>query len=191
MNEIAKKHPQFTPTNQVVDSRFKCKYIVTQDKSVIPVIPSGIINNLPTICLNTLEYSNKPDCFSKINFQNINKTQIYLEELYKLSGKKLNIKPIGLFYDFISEDNFSNIIGIMTSNNDLVPVEKQLIPIKELEKNKVNYQNRPLYHELDIKLSNYNKNYFDIIDNRIKNVNRVKYLDEAYQLFKFELSNLL
>jgi hypothetical protein len=191
LNEIAKKHPQFTPTNQVVDSRFKCKYIITQDKSVIPVIPSGIINNLPTICLNTLEYSNKPDCFSKINFQNINKTQIYLEELYKLSGKKLNIKPIGLFYDFISEDNFSNIIGIMTSNNDLVPVEKQLIPIKELEKNKVNYQNRPLYHELDIKLSNYNKNYFDIIDNRIKNVNRVKYLDEAYQLFKFELSNLL
>jgi len=96
-----------------------------------------------------------------------------------------------LFYDNITEDNFANIIGIMTSNNDLVPVSKFLIPVKELDKNKVIYINRPLYHELDMKLASYSKNNFSIIDNRIKNVNRVKYLDEAYQLFKFELSNLL
>ena len=191
VSTIAEKNSQFTITNQVIDSRFKCKYLITKENAVIPVVPSGIIDNLPTICLNTLEYNNRQDCFSKINFQSINQTQKYLEELYKLSNKKLNIKPIGLFYDFISEDNFANIIGIMTSNNDLVPVAKQLIPIKELEKNKVIYQNRPLYHELDMKLANYNKNFFEIIDNRIKNVNQVKYLDEAYQLFRFELSNLL
>jgi hypothetical protein len=191
LESIANKNSQYKVMNQVIDSRFKCKYLVTKENAVIPVIPSGIIDNLPTICLNTVEYANKQDCFSKINFQSINQTQKYLEDIYKLSGKKLNIKPIGLFYDFISEDNFANIIGIMTSNNDLVPVAKQLIPIKELEKNKVIYQNRPLYHELDMKLANYNKNYFQIIDNRIKNVNQVKYLDEAYQLFKFELSNIL
>ena len=191
LEELAKKNPQFTITNQVIDSRFKCKYLITKEKGIIPVIPSGIIDDLSTICLNTVEYSNRQDCFSKINFQNINQTQKYLEDLYLLSNKKLNVKPIGLFYDFISEDNFANIIGIMTSNNDLVPVAKQLIPIKELEKNKVIYQNRPLYHELDIKLASYSKNYFEIIDNRIKNVNQVKYLDESYQLFKFELSNIL
>ena len=191
LESIANKNNQYTVINQVIDSRFKCKYLITKDNSIIPVIPSGIIDKLKMICLNTIDNSNKQDCFSKINFQSINQTQKYLEELYKLSGKKLNIKPIGLFYDFISEDNFANIIGIMTSNNDLIPVAKQLIPIKELEKNKVIYQNRPLYHELDIKLANYNKNYFEIIDNRIKNVNKVKYLDEAYQLFRFELSNLL
>jgi hypothetical protein len=79
----------------------------------------------------------------------------------------------------------------MTSNNDLVPVAKQLIPIKELDKNNVNYQHRPLYYELDAKLANYDKNYFNVVDKRIKNVNRVKYLDESYQLFRFELSHLL
>lgn len=191
MNEIAKKHSQYNVINQVVDSRFKCKYLITKENGIIPVVPSGILNDIDTICLNTTEGSTRQDCFSKIKFQNINQTQKYLEELYKLSGKKLNIKPIGLFYDFISDDNFANIIGIMTSNNDLVPVSKQLIPINELEKNKVIYQNRPLFHELDIKLANYSKNYFEIIDSRIKNVNQVKYLDEAYQLFRFELSNIL
>lgn len=195
-NEISKRskqqqHHQHQIVSQVVDSKFKCKYLVTDNNEIIPVIPSGIVNDLPTICLNTLENSSRQDCFSKMKFRNINQTQQYLEELYKLSGKKLNIKPIGLFYDYISEDNFANIIGIMTSNNDLVPVEPQLIPVKELEKNNVIYQNRPLYHKLDIKLANYSKDYFEIIDKRIKNVNQVKYLDEAYQLFRFELSNLI
>ena len=191
LKEISKKHSNYAVTHQVTDSRFKCKYLITKDLGVIPVVPSGIIEDIPTICLNTIEYSNREDCFSKINFQNINQTQKYLEELYKLSGKKLNIKPIGMFYDYISDDNFANIIGLMTSNNDLVPVSKQLIPIKELDKNKVIYQNRPLYHELDMKLANYSKNYFEFIDKRIKNVNQVKYLNEAYQLFRFELSNIL
>ena len=191
LSKISEKKKEYAVSNQVIDSRFKCKFLLTKDNYVIPVVPSGIINELSTICLNTVEYGERPDCFSKINFLSINETHKYLEDLYKLSNKKLNIKPIGLFYDFISEDNFVNIIGIMTSNNDLVPVKKQLIPIKELKKNNVNYQNRPLYHELDMKLIKYNKNYFDVIDNRIKNVNKVKFIDESYQLFRFELSNLL
>ena len=191
ISEICKKYPEFEIIGQAVDSRFKCKYLLTKENFIIPVIPSGIINDIPIICFNTLEHSKRQDCFSKLSFKNINQSQEYLEKLYKLSNKKLNVKPIGMFYDFISEDNFANIIGIMTSNNDLVPVTKQLIPIKELNKNNVNYQHRPLYYELDTKLANYDKNYFEIIDKRIKNVNRIKYLDEAYQLFRFELSNFL
>ena len=191
MKEIAKKNPESEIIAQAVDSRFKCKYLLTKENFIIPVIPSGIVGDIPIICFNTLEYSKRQDCFSKISFVNINKSQEYLEKLFKLSNKKLNIKPIGMFYDYISEDNFANIIGLMTTNNDLVPVAKQLIPIKELNANNVNYQHRPLYHELDSKLATYDKNYFEVIDKRIKNVNQVKYLDEAYQLFRFELSNIL
>jgi hypothetical protein len=191
INKIINKNPEFTIKAQAVDSRFKCKYLITTENCIIPVIPSGIVDKIPIICFNTLEYSSRQDCFSKLKFPSINKSQEHLEKLFKLSDKKINIKPIGMFYDFISDDNFANIIGIMTSNNDLVPVSKQLIPVKELDTNNVNYQHRPLYHELDAKLANYNKNYFNIIDKRIKNVNRVKYLDEAYELFRFELSNIL
>lgn len=191
INELTNKNPELKITAQAVDSRFKCKYLITTENNIIPVIPSGIVDKIPIVCFNSLEYSTRQDCFSKLEFKNINQSQEFLEKIYKQSGKKLNIKPIGMFYDFISEDNFVNIIGIMTSNNDLVPVSKQLIPTKELIKNNVNYQHRPLYYELDSKLANYDKNYFNVIDKRIKNVNRVKYLDESYQLFRFELSNIL
>lgn len=191
VNNFSKKHPEFEITHQVVDSRYKCKYLVTKNRSIIPVFPSGIIDDLPTICLNTIEYSNRADCFSKIDFLGLEKTNEYLEELYELSNKKLNIKPIGVFYDNIDLDNMVNVIGVITSHNDLVPIKKIQIPKEELDKNKVLYQNRPLYHELDQKLANYSRENFEIIDERIKNVNRAKYNDESYQLFRFELSNLL
>ncbi len=191
VSNIAKKNPEFEITHQVVDSRYKCKYLVTKMKAIIPVFPSGIIDDIPTICLNTIEYANKLDCFSKINFISLENTNKYLDELYKLSNKKLNIKPIGLFYDYIDSEDMVNVIGVMTSNNDFVPIAKISIPKEELEENKVLFQNRPLYHELDLKLANYKNDKFEIIDERIKNVNLSKYNDESYQLFKFELSNLV
>jgi hypothetical protein len=191
VSQFSKKYPDYEITHQVVDSRYKCKYLVTKNKSVIPVFPSGIIDDLPTICLNTVEYASRVDCFSKIDFIGLEKTNDYLEELYKLSNKKLNIKPIGVFYDNIDSDNMVNVIGVITSHNDFVPIKKILIPKEELDKNKVLYQNRPLYHELDQKLANYSRDNFEIIDDRIKNVNLAKYNDESYQLFRFELSNIL
>ncbi len=191
VQEIAKKNPEYEITHQVIDSRYKCKYLITKNISVIPVFPSGIIDDLPTICLNTAEYANRPDCFSKLNFIDLEKTNVYLENLYKLSDKKLNIKPIGVFYDNIDSKNNANIIGVMTSNNDFVPIKRIIISKETLDENKVLYQNRPLYHELDQKLANYTKDNFEIIDSRIKNVNLAKYNEESYELFRFELSNLL
>lgn len=191
ISDIAKKYPDYKITHQVIDSRYKCKFLITKNNSVIPVYPSGIIDDIPTICLNTVEYANRVDCFSKINFSSIEKTNIYLEELYKLSNHKLNIKPIGLFYDSIDKNENVNIIGVMTSNNDFVPVTKISIDKKELDDSKILYQNRPLYHELDLKLANYTRDHFDYIDERIKSINLYKYNEESYQLFRFELSNLL
>jgi hypothetical protein len=192
VSDIAKKNKEFEVINQVIDSRFKCKYLITKNNTIIPVVPSGIINNIPTICFNS--YTNdrmRGDCFTKLNFYDIEQSNQMLEKLYNISNKKLNIKPIGLFYDSINDKDMVNIIGIMTSNIDLVPVKQIQIPKAELEKNKVLYQNRPLYHELDQKLMNYDKNNFEVIDERIRNVNKDKYKNESFELFRFELSNLI
>ena len=175
---------------QVVDSRFKCKYLITEDKIIIPVLSSGIVHNIPIICLNTKENTGKKDCFSELKLLDIETVQKHLDKIYKLSEKKINIKPVGLFYDNI-DDNTVSVVGIMTSNNDLVPIKKTQFTINELNKKKISYMGRPLYHELDIKLANYSRNNIGYIDKRIKTVNKRKYLDEAYQLFRFELSNLL
>jgi len=184
------KDLKFIITHQVVDSRYKTKYLITKNNYIIPVLPSGIIENIPIICINNSEY-NKSDCFSKLKFYNIEETNYYLEELYNLTNKKMNLKPIGLFYDKINDNDLVNIIGITTSNNDFVPISNVSIDKKYLDENKIIYQHRPLYHELDQKLAFYNKDNFEVIDQRIKNVNKIKYIDEAYQLFRFELSNIL
>jgi len=190
---IASKNPNYTIIHQVVDSRFKCKYLITKNKTIIPITPSGIIDDVPILCFNTNTAGDKlrGDCFSKFPFTNISTTNDNLEQLYKLSSKKLNIKPIGLFYDSITQTELVNIVGIITSNNDLVPIQKIQIPKSELDSQNTLYQNRPLYHELDQKLSNYTKDNFEFIDERIKNVNTSKYKNESYQLFRYELANLI
>jgi hypothetical protein len=192
LTEISKKNKEFQVIHQVVDTRFKCKFLITKNNTIIPVLPSGIVNGVSTICFNnSVDEKLRGDCFSKLKFHNIEDTNINLDKIYNLSKKKLNVKPIGLFYDSIDEKNIVNIIGVKTSNDDLVPIQKIEILKKELDESKVLYQNRPLYHELDQKLNFYSKDSFQVIDSRIKNVNMQKYKDEAYQLFRFELSNLI
>ena len=181
LSDIAKKHSEYEITHQVIDSRFKCKYLITKNNTIIPVVPSGIINNITAICFSS--NNKRGDCFSQLKFYNIEDTNNQLEKIFELSNNKLNIKPIGLFYDSIDDNNMVNIIGIITSNNDLVPIEKISISKDELDSNNVLYKNRPLYHELDEKLINYDKDNFKIIDERIKNVNMEKYKNESYQLF--------
>ena len=182
------KNKDFEVIGQTIDTRYKCRYLITKNSTIIPVIPSGIILDIPIICFN--ENNNINDCFSKIKFNNIDTMNKYLEEVYKISSKFINVKPIGLFYDLIHDD-IVNVIGIITSNNDLVPVQQVKIPLKELEENKVLIQNRPLYHKLDVKLATYDKENIGVIDERIKNINLKKFINESYELFKFEISNLL
>jgi hypothetical protein len=194
LKEISKnkKKSEYEPIHQVFDSRFKIKYIITKNNTIIPVIPSGMEIELNAICINTYQNSSKQgDCFSKIELENIETTNQNLEIIFKSSNKKINIKPIGLFYDRIDKNKNVNIIGIITSNNDLVPIKPIEMSKNHLDRNNILYYNRPLYYELDQKLENYNKNDVLKIDDRIKNVNLNKYKNEAYELFKFEISNFI
>lgn len=180
-----KKNTQFKIKYQVVDTKFKAKYVVCENNLIIPVLSSGIINNIPIICMGR-EHS----CFN--DFDTIKNTQNKLNELYKLVDEKIKIKPIGLFYDkMLNNKKDINVIGIMTNNNDIIPIKKQVMSIKELEEQKILYLHRPLYHELDEKLEVYNHEYESIVDDRVLNINKIKYLDESYQLFKFELSHFI
>lgn len=184
-----KNKDKFIPTHQVIDTHFKCKFIITKEKCIIPVSPSGIIVDLPPICFNMS--NNNFDCFSKMNFNTLETTNKYLEEIYKLSDKKIITKPHGVFYDHIDKKGIMNIVGIKTLNNDIVPIKPIKLEKEQLDKNKINYENRPLYYVLDQKLSAYSKDKLDYIDDRIKNVNEQKYYNEGYQLFRFELSNVI
>ena len=190
LEKIAKSNNNYKVESQVVDPRYKSKYLITKNKTIVPVNPSGIVDGVPFICFNNKDYGLGSDCFSKLDFNSLENSNEALEELYSLTKGKLNLKPIGLFYDKIEGDDV-NIIGITTSNNDLVPVKNTIISRKELDKNNVLYQNRPLYHILDQKLAYYSKDDVGVLDERIKKVNLRKYENESYELFRYELSNLI
>ena len=186
------KH-EYYPCNQVIDTKYKCKFIICKNNVVIPVVTSGIYPDIPILCFREkIDENNIDDCFSRFKFLSMDDTIKHLEKLYKMTKGVLNIKPIGLFFDAIDEDDVNvNVIGVMTSNNDLVPIKSVKIKKEELDKNKTLYINRPFYYVLDKKLVSYDKNKMTVIDERIKNVNLQKYRDESYQLFRYELSNLL
>lgn len=180
-----KKNSEFKIKYQVVDTKFKAKYVVCENKLIIPVLSSGIINDIPIVCMG-----HENSCFN--DFNTLKDTQNKLNELYKLVDEKIKIKPVGLFYDkMLNNKKDVNVIGVMTNNNDIIPIKKQVMSVKELDDSKTLYLHRPLYHELDQKLETYNSNYDNIVDERVLNINKIKYLDESFQLFKYELSHVI
>lgn len=185
LNKIAIEHPRYTPILQVVDVRFKCKYIITKNNTIIPVMQSGILDFIPTIC-NRAEGG----CINRINKLSIDQLNSQLAELFDLSKGKLKIEPQGLYYDSI-DDGMVDVIGIITTTQDLVPIKNTPMPEEELKKFNVTYKLSPLYYTIDQKLITYDKNDVGLIDDRIIAVNTEKFKGESYQLFRFELSNAI
>ena len=179
-------HNDYIVKYQVIDTHFKCKYLITNKHYIIPVIPSGIINDIPFVCFNNIN-----NCHNKIDYLDLEKTNKYLDELYKLTDNKLKIKPVGVFYDKISKKNMIHINGVITMNDDMVPIKNIQIPKEELDKKKIIYKNMPLYYNIDKELEVYDKQNYTYVDDRIKYVNLNKYKNESYELFKFELSHIL
>jgi len=171
---------------QVIDARYKCRYIVCKNDCIIPVIPSAVISNIPMICMSNHD---EGACISKLELIEYNKMIKLLNNLVKESDNSLNIKPIGLFYSE-KDNNMITLSGIMTSNNDIIPIKVEKININEIDK-ELKIENRPLYQELDQKIINYNKYNVGEIDKRIENVNYEKYKEEGYQLFRYEISTLI
>jgi hypothetical protein len=166
--------------SQYVDVRNKCKYLITATGIIIPVRPSGSLFDVPII-----------KSIDKYIYD-YNKTIDYLEKLYELSDKKIPTKPIGVYYD--ENDNKSNkssikVNAIMTKTNDIIPVIPIDIKISKLESDKMIYENKPLNDKVDLEILKGKTNY--IMDNRIMSVNKDKFDNESYELFRLEFSEFI
>ena len=150
-------------------------------------MPSEIDPSIETIC--TI-YGNG-GCINKIKKQSIDTIKKNLDIIYELSNKQILVKPIGLYYESIDKDNMVEIIGIMTINQNLIPINNISIPKEELDNLNITYKTSPINYSIDTKLISYNKNNVGFIDERIKAVNNSKFKNEGYQLFKYELSNII
>ena len=167
---------EYQPKTQIIDARFKCKFLITFGGFIIPVIPSGTIYNL--------NISTNIDTHVK----DYNTTNSYLTEIYKLTQGKLKLKPIGIFYRDKKEKSYL-ISAIMTESYDAVPITERLMTMEYIKKEKLYVQNKPNDEMIDKEIIKGRTNI--VVDNRFYEVSKNKYEVELYQLFRYHLSYYL
>lgn len=167
---------EFSPKYQVIDSHNKCKYLITENKIIVPVTKSGTLWDIYilkdiTPQLDTL--SNTIDKLVKLN---------------KLIHDKIKLKPIGVIYENIDYDAMTVVVNsLFTIIDDVIPIKPEKIKIDKLLDKGFLLNNEPLYDKIDIEIE---KNSF-IPDERVEEVKFENYKLESYQMFRFNLSEYL
>ena len=173
---IATKNKEYFIKHQFVDRRNKCRYLILNNSTIIPVLPSGSIYNIPIV-----KSLSKYILDFKTTVDNVNK-------LYEETNKKLPVKIVGTYYNKKINDEV-HIVAVVTISNDIIEIIPQNIKTSELDKMELFYEDRPLTDKIDDELSKDKHNF--IIDKRIIDVNRDIFNNEAYQLFRLEFSNYI
>ena len=173
---IATKNKDYFIKHQFVDRRNKCRYLILNNSIIIPVLPSGSIYNIPIV-----------KSLSKYVLD-FNTTVSNITKLYKDIDKKIPIKITGVYYDKKTKDDL-HIVAVVTLSNDVIEIIPENIKISELDKMNLFYEDRPLTDKIDDEISKGRNNF--IVDDRIIDVNRDIFNNEAYQLFRLEFSNYI
>ena len=172
------KASKFSITEQIIDERFKTRYLLINNKLLLPVKPSGTIFNFPINSNNTI---------SKKTI-GINETIKLLNNIERVLNKKYT--PKYLIYNNVSKKKY-NIVSIKLKNNLFIPVKNQLLTLKEIEKYKRSHQLLLNYGSIDDKVDEaINKNE-NKDDTRRQIVKLNDYHNEGYNLFRLELSLFL
>ena len=167
---------EYQPKVQIIDARFKCKFIVTNGGHIVPTYPSGTVYNI-NISQNMASY-----------IKDYNTTHAYLLEINKLTNTKLKLKPIGIFYRAKKEKSYV-VSAIMTEGYDAVPIVDRLMTMEYVKKEKLHVQNKPNDDLIDKEIMSGRQNI--VVDNRVYFVSKNKYEVELYQLFRYHLSYYL
>lgn len=162
--------------SQIVDIRNKCRYIVT-DELIIPVKPSGCLYNLPVETTYT---------------DHLKPLDESIKRLHKLKMKEYT--PRGFIYE--TNDGEQTITAIALSKViylPVIPTPRDNNQLKELISlfgvADFDVTELSLYDKIDEEIIKENPEI--IYDERIMQVNRNKFINEGYELFRLELSNHL
>ena len=169
----------YKPILQIVDDRFKCRYIQLKNKTLISCKPSGIDYNIPITDIKNLNFK---------NLLNFDKTIKNLTEISKISKEQIPCKPIGVYFDRKNNDKV-HVISVITSDYQSVPINGDNISLKTLKKMNFIIENKPFNDIIDLEISKGDDNFR--LDDRILSVNDKNFNSEAYQLYRLELSNYL
>jgi hypothetical protein len=172
---------EYTLKYQYIDSKNKCKYLITKNDMLVPVYPSGSLYDV-TIIKNMTKY-----------VKSYNDTLKDMEKLYVASDKKIPVELIGVYLNSQKKhtDNEMYINGIMTGAYYLIPVTEFTMSKKQIYDKNLLIEQNPQIDEIDNAIENSDKEKNNEIDDRIKNVNLWKYETESYELFRLEFSHFI
>ena len=161
----------------IIDSKFRCKYLISKNNILLPTATSGSVSELELVY---------DDDIPKY-ITNINKT---IDEIYSI----LKIYPSGLFYTEKS-DSVYKVDGLMYGRQINIPVTVTEMTKEEIQK---------LSKEFGVKdFGIEKKSQYDKIDKILKDglnlqdmkgivdVNIDTYKNDGYKQFKLELSNYI
>ena len=113
-------------TKQIIDNKFKCRYIILNNNILLPTFPSGTLHNINS--------ESQVDKYLK----NINNTILDLLEINKILD--FDFTPIGFLYSSINNNKY-NFIAFLFDNEIELRVKPEEITedkIKEISKNLIN-----------------------------------------------------
>jgi hypothetical protein len=176
---LAQSNLSIKIVEQIIDSRNKCKYLVTSDGYLIPTKPSGVVFGIPI--------TKSFDIYKKSVKQTI--------QFIKSINSAIKIEVVGFIYSNLLNDKDSDskylIEAIYIDNQILLPVISEKFNKSTLDQLSPNciIESRSLYDTIDIEIEKGNK--FVEPDNRVINTLKNKFDSEHYELFRFELANYL
>ena len=183
LNLLKLNKKDFIPKLQVLDSIYKCNYFVLNNNYLIFIEkPSGILDNIPLI-KNIKKYI--------FDLESSLKMYLTLDKLIEI-----NLKPNYIYYSSFS-DNKYNVIGLSIINQDalFLPVVNQKITENNLKnmlkKYKLIFQLKKINNIKEIDKAFIENNFNEDNDIRVIESNLQNYQNEAYNIFKLEISYYL
>ena len=162
---------------QYIDTRNKAKYLLLDNNLLLPVFPSGISYDFPFDTIDNI-----------IKLLNYNET---IKELFKIDKiLQMDYIPKLIFYDKKEKDKI-RIVSIFLENELIIPIKTEYISEKDINKLGIPVKFQPLVETIDNAIEEYNKNPIKIIDQRYIRVKQHLFKNEAYNIFRLEISLFL
>jgi len=163
---------------QIIDDRNKVKYVVLQENGlIIPTKPSGAILG---VMIGRMKQSDMLDLDTTIK---------YLKSFNKMLPYSLDYIPKSLQYN-MTKDSSYNVTSILLVNGMTIPIKNVMMKSFQFKKYGLGYEFQQIEEMIDNEISKNDKKQIEG-DIRTINVKNRVYRNEAYNLFRLELSMYL
>ena len=176
----AMKNKNYHCKYQIIDARNRCKFLITNNLTIVPVSSSGSVYGLMIV--------------KHIDPQLIDIEKMYnqLSELDKLNNSLLFVKPIGVFYEKTqSSESKIFVTALKTISGDIIPILPKKIKKSWAKDKGLNLESEPLNDIIDKEIEKFSEKKNKYVDIRTQEIDIYKYKNESYELFRLNFSNYL